>query len=74
MMGGGTMSDGTTGNMNCSGCGMMATALVATPDEGVVVATCGKLVKYDAALKKVAEATLDTECQNMQGCSMTTTK
>lgn len=71
---GGMMGGGAMGSMSCSGCAMMQTALVATPDGGVVVATCGKLVKYDAALKKVAEATLDTNSdatsQTMQGCPM----
>ncbi len=65
---------GMMGNMNCSGCAMMQGSLAATTDGGVVVATGGKLVKYDAALKKVAEVTLDTGGEaapgTMQGCPM----
>lgn len=67
-------SGGMMGGMNCGGCGMMQGALAATADGGVVVAAGGKLVKYDAALKKVAEVTLETEevaaPGTMQGCPM----
>jgi len=60
---------GMVGNMGCT-----MTTLAATTDGGVVVATGGKLVKYDATLKKVAEVALDVgedaTGQTMQGCPM----
>jgi len=61
MMGGG-MNAGMMDNMACSGCGaMMQAAVSATSDGGVVVAAGGKLMKYDAALKKVSEADIDID-------------
>ncbi len=65
---------GMMGGMSCGGGAAMHTAVAATSDGGVVVAAGGKLVKYDAALKKVAEADLDTggnaAAQPMQNCPM----
>ena len=69
----GMMTGGMMSSMNCSGGGMM-TSIAATTDGGVVVAAGGKLVKYDAALKKVAEVDLDIDAnatsKGMQGCPM----
>ncbi|MCU0915976.1 MAG: hypothetical protein MUC88_15650 [Planctomycetes bacterium] len=62
----GGMGAGMMGNMSCSAGGMMPPALAATSDGGVVVAAGGKLVKYDALLKKVAEAQLDIDADAMQ--------
>ena len=59
MMGG--MGAGMMGDMPYAGGGMMQTALATTSDGGVVVAAGGKLIKYDAALKKVAEADIDID-------------
>jgi len=60
MMGGG-MNGGMMDSMSCGGCAMMQTAVAATNDGGVVVAAAGKLVKYDAALKKVHEVDIDID-------------
>jgi hypothetical protein len=53
---------------------MMQASVTAANDGGVVVAAAGKLVKYDAALKKVTEVNLDTDgsgmSQTMQDCPM----
>lgn len=81
MMGGGTtgsMNGGMMGNMSCSGCGMMQGSVAATSDGGVVVLAAGKLLKYDAAFKKVNEVDLDVDWnaanqktqQTMQNCPM----
>ena len=81
MMGGGTagaMNGGMMGNMSCSGCGMMQGSVAATSDGGVVVLAAGKLIKYDAAFKKVNEVDLDVDWnaanqkaqQTMQDCPM----
>ncbi len=65
MMGGGmagAMNGGMMDNMGCSGGGaMMQTTIAATSDGGVVVAAAGKLIKYDAALKKVGEVDIDVD-------------
>ena len=67
------------GGMGCPTCatacgGMMQASVTAANDGGVVVAAAGKLVKYDAALKKVTEVNLDTDgsgmSQTMQDCPM----
>jgi len=55
------MDAGMMGDMSCSGCAMMQTAIAATSDGGVVVAAGGKLIKYDATFKKVAEADIDID-------------
>jgi hypothetical protein len=68
----------------CPGCGAICGALAQesvtpTSDGGVVVAVAGKLIKYDGALKRVAEADLDVDWtqvhrriqQIMQNCPMT---
>lgn len=62
MMGGPTAGAGGGGmmNMGCSG-GAMMTAIAATSDGGVVVAAAGKLIKYDAVLKKVSEVDIDVD-------------
>ena len=78
MQGGGPM-----GGMNCPGCAaacgaMMQESVTATNDGGVVVAVAGKLIKYDAALKKVSEANIDVDWtavhqrmqQMVQNCPM----
>jgi hypothetical protein len=80
-MGRGMMSgmDGTA----CPACAMACTAMAqesitATNDGGVVVAVAGKLIKYDASLKKVSEANIDVDWtamhqrvqQMMQNCPM----
>jgi len=78
MQGGGPM-----GGMGCPGCAvacgaMMQQSVAATNDGGVVVATAGKVIKYDAALKKVSEANIDIDWtvvhqrmqQMMQNCPM----
>lgn len=76
----GLMSGGTGGGMmdgmSCGGCAMMHTAVAATSDGGVIVAAAGKLIKYDAALKKVSEVEIDIDwnaaSQKMQqNCPMT---
>jgi hypothetical protein len=82
MMGGG-MGRGMMGGMSCPGCaavcgGMMQESVTATSDGGVVVAVAGKLIKYDATLKKVNEANIDIDWtavhqrmqQMMQNCPM----
>jgi len=76
MMQGG--SGGMMGNMGCSGCGMMQGSVAATGDGGVVVVAAGKLIKYDAAFKKVNEVDIDVDWnavnqktqQTMQNCPM----
>jgi hypothetical protein len=85
MMGGGTnggMMGGMMGNMTYPGgasCGgMMQASVAATTDGGVVVVVAGKLIKYDAAFKKVNEVDLDVDwnavnqkmSQTMQDCPM----
>ena len=60
MMGGGT-SGGMMDGMSCSECAMMHTAVAATNDGGVIVAAAGKLIRYDAALKKVSEVDIDID-------------
>jgi hypothetical protein len=87
MMGGGMMGRGMmrqgAGGMSCPGCAvacgaMMQESVTATNDGGVVVAVAGKLIKYDAALKKVSEANIDIDWsaihqrvqQMMQNCPM----
>jgi hypothetical protein len=65
MMGGG-INGGMMGDMSCSGCAMMPTALAATSDGGVIVAAGGKLVKYDAGLAKVAETDIDVDWDTVQ--------
>jgi hypothetical protein len=83
---GGMMGDGTAGavnggmmdDMGCSGCGMMEGSVAATSDGGVVVVAAGKLIKYDAAFKKVNEVDIDVDWnaahqktqQTMQNCPM----
>ena len=74
MMGG---DAGMMGGMSCSGCamGQTPTVLTGTGDGGVVVAAGGKLIKYDATLKKVAETDLDLGAdvpheKTPQGCPM----
>jgi hypothetical protein len=81
MMGGG-MNGGMMGNMTCPGgasCGtMMQGSVAATSDGGVVVVVAGKLIKYDAAFKKVNEVDIDVDWdavnqktqQTMQNCPM----
>lgn len=64
MMGRGIM--GGMDGMACPGCavacGVMAQeSITATSDGGVVVAVAGKLIKYDASLKKVSEANIDVD-------------
>jgi hypothetical protein len=67
----------------CPGCGAICGALAQesvtpTSDGGVVVAVAGKLIKYDGALRKVAETELDVDWtqlhrklqQIMQNCPM----
>lgn len=62
---GGTMSGGMSGgmmdNMSCCCGGMRQAAVAATNDGGVIVAAAGKLIKYDAALKKVHEVDIDVD-------------
>jgi hypothetical protein len=81
MMGGGTagmMNGGMMDNMGCSGGTMMQTTIAATSDGGVVVAAAGKLIKYDATLKKVSEVDIDVDWnaasqktqQTMANCPM----
>lgn len=85
MMGGsmdGGMMGGMMGNVTCPGganCGgMMQASVAATSDGGVVVVAAGKLIKYDAAFKKVNEVDLDVDWnsgnqktpQTMQNCPM----
>ncbi len=82
MMAGGT-GRGMMGGMGCPGCaavfgGMMQESVTATTDGGVVVVIAGKLVKYDAALRKINEATVEIDWaalhqkmqQMMQNCPM----
>lgn len=82
MMAGG-MGPGMMGGMGCQGCaavfgGMMRESVTAIGDGGVVVAVAGKLIKYDAAFKKVDEANIDIDWaamhqrmqQMMQNCPM----
>ncbi len=77
------MGRGMMGGMGCPGCaavfgGMMQESVTATSDGGVVVAIAGKLIKYDAAFKKVNEANIDIDWtalhqrmqQMMQSCPM----
>jgi hypothetical protein len=53
--------------------------VAATSDGGVVVVAAGKLIKYDAAFKKVNEVDLDVDwtavnqktSQTMRNCPMT---
>jgi mono/diheme cytochrome c family protein len=91
MMGGGMgrgmmmqQGAGPAGGIGCPGCAVACGALAhvsvtATSDGGVVVAVAGKLIKYDGALKRVAEADLDVDWtqvhrriqQIMQNCPMT---
>jgi len=49
------------GGMSCGGCAAMHAAVAATSDGGVIVAAGGKLIKYDAALKKVSEVDIDVD-------------
>ncbi len=85
LMGGGMdggMMGGMMGNTTCPGgasCGgMMQASVAATSDGGVVVVAAGKLIKYDAAFKKVNEVDLDVDWntgnqktqQTMQNCPM----
>jgi len=80
MMGGPTAGAGNGGmmDMGCSGGAMMQTTIAATSDGGVVVAAAGKLIKYDAVLKKVGEVDIDVDWnavpqktqQTMQNCPM----
>jgi len=84
MMGRGMMPEGgMMGAGACPACGamcdgMMRESVTATSDGGVVVAVAGKLMKYDAALKKVSEADIDIDWaavhqraqQMMQNCPM----
>lgn len=72
---GGGMDAGMMGGMSCSSCAMMQTAIAATSDGGVVVAVGGKLIKYDAAFKKMAEADIDIDWEALhkkmeQSCPM----
>jgi hypothetical protein len=85
-MGGGMMMQqgaGPMGGAGCPGCSAVYDALMhecvtATSDGGVVVAVAGKLIRYDSALKKVAESDLDVDwtavhrriLQIMQDCQM----
>ncbi len=74
MMGGG-MGAGMMGGMSCSPCAMMQTAIATTSDDGVIVAAGGKLIKYDASLKKVAERDIDIDWDTLhkkmqQSCPM----
>ena len=78
MMGGG-MGGGMMGGMGCPACAaMMQPSVAATSDGGVVVAVAGKLIKYDAAFKRVNEANIDIDWtavhqrmqQMMQNCPM----
>ncbi len=77
------MGRGMMGGAGCPGCaavfgGMMQESVTATSDGGVVVAVAGKLIKYDAAFKKVNEANIDIDWtamhqrmqQMMQNCPM----
>ena len=83
MMGRGMMGGGMMGGMGCPACAavcgsMMQQSVTATNDGGVVVAVAGKLIKYDAGLKKVNEANIDVDWtalhqrmqQMMQNCPM----
>jgi len=80
MMGRGMMQGGPmAGGMGCPACAaMMQPSVAATNDGGVVVAVAGKLIKYDAALKKVSEVNIDIDWtalhqrmqQMMQNCPM----
>jgi hypothetical protein len=76
------MNGGMMGGTACPGgasCGMMQGSVAATSDGGVVVVAAGKLIKYDAAFKKVNEVDLDVDwnavnqktSQTMQNCPMT---
>ncbi len=78
MMRGG-MGGGMMGGMGCPMCAaMMQQSVAATNDGGVVVAVAGKLIKYDAAFKKINEANIDIDWtamhqrmqQMMQNCPM----
>jgi hypothetical protein len=60
MMSGG-MSGGMMDNMNCCGCATKQAAVAATNDGGAIVVAAGKLIKYDAALKKVREVDIDVD-------------
>ena len=81
MMGGGTAGPANgsmMSNMGCSGCGMMQGSVATTSDGGVVILAAGKLIKYDAAFKKVNEVDIDVDWnavsqktqQTMQTCPM----
>jgi hypothetical protein len=74
---------GPMGSAGCPACGAAWNALsresvTATSDGGVVVLIAGKLIKYDGALKKVAETDIDVDWaqvhrkiqQIMQDCPM----
>ncbi len=78
-MGRGMMGGGMMGGVGCAACAaMMQPSVAATTDGGVVVAVAGKLIKYDAAFKKVNEANIDIDWtamhqrmqQMMQNCPM----
>ena len=85
-MGRGMMMQQDAGPMDGDGCPRCAVAwgalsresVTATSDGGVVVAVAGKLIKYDSALKRVAEADIDVDWaqvhrkiqQIMQDCPM----
>jgi hypothetical protein len=77
--GGGDMMGGMNAGMMGDMMGMMGgmqTAIAATSDGGVVVAAGGKLIKYNALLKKVAEVDIDVDWDAMskkmqQNCPMT---
>ncbi len=49
------------GGMSCGGCAAMHAAVAATSDGGAIVAAGGKLIKYDAAFKKVTEVDIDVD-------------
>ena len=80
MMGRGMMQGGgMMGGMGCPACAaMMQESIAATNDGGIVVAVGGKLIKYDAAFKKVNEANIDIDWtalhqrmqEMMQNCPM----
>ena len=57
----GGMGGGMMDNMSCCGCAAKQAALTATNDGSVLVAAAGKLIKYDAALKKVREVDIDVD-------------
>jgi hypothetical protein len=73
MMSGG-MSSGMMGGMSCCGCAAKQAAVAATSDGGALVVAAGKLIKYDATLKKVHEVDIDVDWnaanQKQQDCPM----